>query len=134
MSPTSPSDAKIQKPIIFSIPHMTPDVRLQVFDQPFHVHSMVLRIHSSFFRTFLDSADKANIATTSSAFPYDYVTELDADRQGWNLVRSEKKVSFYTAARSWVMIREHQKGVLHTCKHIIIFSEQAFVLFDNFGL
>ncbi|EPE24747.1 hypothetical protein GLAREA_08600 [Glarea lozoyensis ATCC 20868] len=92
MALTSPPDANKQDPIVFLISHMTPDVRLQVFDQPFHIHSMVLRIHSSFFRTFLDSVDKTDIAPSATGFAYDSITEIDADGQGWNLVRSEKKI------------------------------------------
>jgi hypothetical protein len=45
-----------------------PDTRLRVFSTDFHVHSSALKLHSAFFRTFLDSPDKATV--TSSSFQY----------------------------------------------------------------
>src|SRR6187402_2341564 len=58
------SPAKKQKvddaksPIVFHTPGLKPDVRLMVFDEEFHVHSVLLKLHSAFFRKFLDSPDK----------------------------------------------------------------------------
>ncbi|KAH9215140.1 hypothetical protein DL95DRAFT_461401 [Leptodontidium sp. 2 PMI_412] len=46
-------------PIVFSTPGLKPDTRLTVFEQEFQVHSLVLKLHSAFFRKFLDSPDKA---------------------------------------------------------------------------
>ncbi|PVH75277.1 hypothetical protein DL98DRAFT_593274 [Cadophora sp. DSE1049] len=47
-------------PVVFKVNKLDPDTHLQVFQQPFHVHSSALKLHSAFFRTFLDSADKEN--------------------------------------------------------------------------
>jgi hypothetical protein len=59
-----PPPAKKQKidnprsPIIFQFPGLKLDVSLKVFEVEFHVHSMLLKLHSAFFRKFLDSPDK----------------------------------------------------------------------------
>jgi hypothetical protein len=50
-------------PVVFQSPGLQPDVRLTVFDKEFHVHSVLLKLHSAFFRKFLDSPDKAKEAT-----------------------------------------------------------------------
>ncbi|KAE8442865.1 hypothetical protein EG329_002607 [Mollisiaceae sp. DMI_Dod_QoI] len=50
--------AKTKPPIVIKMPGFSPDTRLKVFSQAFHVHSLLLKIHSTFFRKFLDSADK----------------------------------------------------------------------------
>ncbi|TVY85651.1 hypothetical protein LAWI1_G008232, partial [Lachnellula willkommii] len=73
--------------------------RLVVFDQEFHVHSVVLKLYSAFFRKFLDSPDKATAAAAaaaganhpsiaspqsivSSKFKYEWVTKLDETISG----------------------------------------------------
>jgi hypothetical protein len=65
------------KEVVFSTPGMKPDTRLQVFSRIFHVHSVLLKLHSAFFRTFLDSPDK--VPDINGAFRYDYVSVVDAD-------------------------------------------------------
>jgi hypothetical protein len=45
-----------KKPIAFKSAGMKPDIYFKVFDQEFYVTSMVLKLHSGFFRTFLDPA------------------------------------------------------------------------------
>ncbi|TVY44769.1 hypothetical protein LSUB1_G000600 [Lachnellula subtilissima] len=72
------------KPLIFSMPDFTPDTRLRVFGQDFHVHSSFLKLHSAFFRTFLDSPEKG-LPATSCGFRYEWVTEVDKD-DTWSLV------------------------------------------------
>jgi len=62
----------------------SPDSCLVVFDQGFHVHSTVLKLHSAFFRKFLDSPDKVN-ATTTKNFKYYWVTKVDEDGD-WQLI------------------------------------------------
>ncbi|PVH87079.1 hypothetical protein DL98DRAFT_355713, partial [Cadophora sp. DSE1049] len=56
---------------VFTTPGYQPNVRLVVFDQEFHVHSILLKLHSAYFRKFLDSPDKApkvaNIVPASAA-------------------------------------------------------------------
>ncbi|KAG4419550.1 hypothetical protein IFR04_007344 [Cadophora malorum] len=70
-------------PKAFNAPGMKTDVRIRVFEREFHVHSVVLRLYSAFFRTFLDSADKGTV-TGEGHFRYDYVSVLDPDG-GWGL-------------------------------------------------
>jgi hypothetical protein len=72
----SPNDT--QEPIVFQSPGLKPDVRLTICGQEFHVHSVILKLHSNFFRKFLDSPDK-EAAPASSPFKYDHVSVIDAD-------------------------------------------------------
>ncbi|TVY89681.1 hypothetical protein LAWI1_G003076 [Lachnellula willkommii] len=75
-------------PIIFTRPGLVPDVSLQVFHQPFHVHSAALKLNSVFFCKFLDSPDKlASSGNSASLFKYDWVTKIDEDGT-WQLVSS----------------------------------------------
>ncbi|CAG8955889.1 hypothetical protein HYFRA_00008739 [Hymenoscyphus fraxineus] len=82
MAPELPSESSEapakQAPIIFRLPHKTPDVRLVVFDQEYHVHSTILKLYSNYFRKFLDSPDKPG-SSPSSLFKYEYVTVVDDD-------------------------------------------------------
>ena len=80
-----------ENPIVFSSPGLTPDVRLTVFGREFHVHSIVLKLHSNFFRKFLDAGNKT-ATPASSLFQYDYVSVLDDDGT-WGLETSTSKVS-----------------------------------------
>lgn len=70
-------------PKAFNAPGMKTDVRIRVFEREFHVHSVVLRLYSAFFRTFLDSGDKGPV-DGEGQFRYDYVSVLDPDG-GWGL-------------------------------------------------
>ncbi|EPE24748.1 POZ [Glarea lozoyensis ATCC 20868] len=70
-------------------PGLQPDVRLKVFDRwQFHVHSVILKLYSAFFRKFLDPSnrDASAGATSFSQFKYEWVTEIDDDGMGWHLV------------------------------------------------
>ncbi|TVY21572.1 hypothetical protein LARI1_G000514 [Lachnellula arida] len=75
-------------PIIFVSPGLQPDVRLRVFHQPFHVHSIVLKLHSNYFRKFLDSPDKSD-GPASASFQYEYTTVVDEDGD-WGLEAADK--------------------------------------------
>ena len=79
-----------EKLIVFSSPGLTPDVRLTVFGQEFHVHSIILKLQSNFFGKFLDSGDKA-ATPPSSLFQYDYVSVSDDDGT-WGLEPTSSKV------------------------------------------
>jgi hypothetical protein len=68
--------------IVFAASGLKPDVRIKVFDQEFHVHSVVLKLHSAFFRRFLDVEDRAS--SYSKTFRYDYISCVDVDG-GWGL-------------------------------------------------
>ena len=65
-------------PIKFISPGFTADTCINVFGQDYHVNSMILKLHSSYFRKFLDSADKPN-APATAIFKYNYGTVVDAD-------------------------------------------------------
>ncbi|TVY80280.1 hypothetical protein LSUE1_G007023 [Lachnellula suecica] len=92
--PASPAS----QPIIFQSPGLQPDVRLTVFHTEFHVHSVLLKLHSAFFRKFLDSPDKApavdqvvnrSVAApasiTPTRFKYEWITEIEAEGT-WHLI------------------------------------------------
>jgi hypothetical protein len=82
-----PIESGGEQAAVFSSPGMKPDTRLQVFSKVFHVHSILLKLHSAYFRTFLDSLDKT--LDLNGAFRYDYVSVVDADGT-WGLeVRSK---------------------------------------------
>ncbi|PQE22574.1 hypothetical protein CJF31_00001491 [Rutstroemia sp. NJR-2017a BVV2] len=70
-------------PVIFEQPGFKVDVRLNTFGQEFHVHSIILKLYSAYFRTFLDSADKKP-AQNAALFMYEYVSVVDADGE-WGL-------------------------------------------------
>ncbi|KAK2625513.1 hypothetical protein QTJ16_004825 [Diplocarpon rosae] len=97
---------KDNSPIIFSTPGLKPDTLLVVLGQEFHVHSLLLKLHSAFFRKFLDSPDKticsASTGSVENAAPrapssftfsglpggspiYEWVTKIDEDGT-WQLV------------------------------------------------
>ncbi|KUJ24423.1 uncharacterized protein LY89DRAFT_745306 [Mollisia scopiformis] len=71
----------------FSAPGLKPDVRIELFDtEEYHLHSVLLKLYSGFFRKFLDSPEKKVPASTS--FAYEWVTQLDDDG-GWHLVAAQ---------------------------------------------
>ncbi|EKD18166.1 uncharacterized protein L3040_007660 [Drepanopeziza brunnea f. sp. 'multigermtubi'] len=76
-------------PIAFRASGMQTDVRIRVFEREFHVHSVVLRLYSAFFRTFLDSADKEETEAEKGSWRYDYVSVMDPDG-GWGLEAAKK--------------------------------------------
>ncbi|KAF4624120.1 hypothetical protein G7Y89_g14052 [Cudoniella acicularis] len=88
--PTNKKQKTEQKPevVVYKVQGLKPNVRLKVFDSiEFHVHSVVLKMHSGFFRTFLDSADKQNKSLCAQdPFEYEWVTKVDDNGKGWHLV------------------------------------------------
>lgn len=73
--------------IKFNLPSMKADVRCKVFEyHEFHVHSALLKIHSGFFRKFLDSPEK--IVPASNEFRYEWVSKFDKDGD-WHLVAAQ---------------------------------------------
>jgi hypothetical protein len=84
-------DTKERKVIKFTSPGLKHDVRLKVFDIDFHVHSVILKLYSGFFRKFFDSPEKK--IPESTEFAYEYVTQIDEDGS-WHLVWAESKVRF----------------------------------------
>ena len=79
------------KPVLFTARGLTPDVRLEVFGQEYHVHSIILKMQSAFFFKFLDSADKSDYSPKSN-FLHEWVTEVDEDGKSWSLVAGDGKV------------------------------------------
>jgi len=74
------------KSVIFTARGLNSDVRLCAFETEFHVHSMVLKMHSAFFFKFLDSPDKTPPETVApGAFKYEWATKIDEDGS-WSLV------------------------------------------------
>jgi hypothetical protein len=69
-------------PIVFAASGLKPDVRIKVFEQEFHVHSVVLRLHSAFFRKLIDVEDR--VSSYSETFRYDYISCVDVGG-GWGL-------------------------------------------------
>jgi hypothetical protein len=100
-SPDQKSDLK--DVIVFASPGLLPDVRLKVFGTwEFHVHSVVLKLYSAFFRKFLDPSNKeeAAPATLGIKFRYEWVTEIDEDGNGWHLISESSKASICQATRA----------------------------------
>lgn len=66
--------------IVFRSPGLIADTCLTVFEQDFHVHSVILKLYSAYFRRFLDSADKDHTTEPQfSSFRYLYTTVVDDD-------------------------------------------------------
>lgn len=93
MAPSSSNKRKLdldfsRDPIIFISPGLPRDVRITVFRQEFHLNSVLLKLHSAYFRTFLGSADKSG-KPASAKFRYDYVSVIGGDGD-WILETVEK--------------------------------------------
>ncbi|TVY78171.1 hypothetical protein LSUE1_G004186 [Lachnellula suecica] len=73
-------------PIVYALP----DMSIQVFSQTFHVNSSILKVHSAYFRTFLDSPDKVSQSDPDSEFKYEWVTHVDSDGKNWSITAKEK--------------------------------------------
>ncbi|TEY31293.1 hypothetical protein BOTCAL_0804g00010 [Botryotinia calthae] len=84
MDQTNRQSPKLKK---FSLPDQTPDTRFVLFDEiEIQLHSTILKIHSAFFRKFLDSPDKKP-AEPSAEFRYEWVSEIEEDGD-WHLVEN----------------------------------------------
>lgn len=64
--------------MVFALPGLETDTRLEVFGVEVHVSSIIPKLGSKYFRKFLDSADKV-APPASSPFRYEYVTVVDDD-------------------------------------------------------
>lgn len=65
--------------IIFRVSGLQqPDTKLMVFATEIHIHSVLPKLHSGYFRKFLDSADKL-AGPASAKFHYEYITAIDED-------------------------------------------------------
>ncbi|KAE8448673.1 hypothetical protein EG329_009099 [Mollisiaceae sp. DMI_Dod_QoI] len=80
-NPVEEIDGDAPSPVIFLSPGLKNDVRFKVYGKfEYHLHSVVLKLHSAFFRRFLDSPEKSD-DPASSEFQYEYVSV--EDEQGW---------------------------------------------------
>jgi hypothetical protein len=73
------------RPIVFLSPGLKPDVFLTLFHQEFHVHSVILKLYSNYFRKFLNSPDGFTNIPESTPFKHHYISEIDEDGT-WALV------------------------------------------------
>jgi hypothetical protein len=83
--------SKPTAPVVFNARGMTLDVRITVFETVFHVHSQILKLHSYFFLTFFDSADKkvdkrAAGGQSDATFKYEWITKIVDEGKDWQLV------------------------------------------------
>jgi hypothetical protein len=75
----------------FTSPGLQADVRRKVLNVDFHAHSVLLKLHSSFFRKFLNSPDEEGSIPGSAEFKYEWVTKIDEDGS-WHLVSAHNQV------------------------------------------
>ncbi|TGO39697.1 hypothetical protein BHYA_0049g00330 [Botrytis hyacinthi] len=69
----------------FHLPGHKVDVKLSVFDGlQLHVHSVILKLHSAFFRRFLDPPGRDDKDENTGSFKYEWVTLYDDDGS-WSL-------------------------------------------------
>jgi len=48
----------LREPVVLSLPRLSSDTRLRVFDQDFLMQSAVLKLHSEFFAAFLNDGKR----------------------------------------------------------------------------
>jgi hypothetical protein len=73
--------------IVFQARGLRSDLRLQVFNTTFDVHSVILKMQPEFFFKFLDSDDKNDlVAHCAEGFRYEWATRVDEEGSGWKLV------------------------------------------------
>ncbi|KAL2070504.1 hypothetical protein VTL71DRAFT_13530 [Oculimacula yallundae] len=75
---SSPMEPEESAPIVYASPGLKPDVRIRILSDVYHVHSIILKLHSNYFRRFLDSPEKTG-TRASAEFEYEYVAVFDED-------------------------------------------------------
>ncbi|ATZ50441.1 hypothetical protein BCIN_05g07930 [Botrytis cinerea B05.10] len=94
MAESAPSDGGSQYQVQikkFAFPGQLLDTRFRLFGKiEIHAHSSLLKMHSAFFRKFMDSPDKLP-AKTGAALAYEWVDEVDDDGSGWHVVADSNK-------------------------------------------
>ncbi|KAL3425285.1 hypothetical protein PVAG01_02076 [Phlyctema vagabunda] len=96
-----------------------PDMRMRFFNtMDFHVHSTILRLHSRYFRNYLDSADRKP-AGPDAPFSYELEARMKNEKPGymndnwndttmhWTLVECDVKTGPTRNARSWRWFERH---------------------------
>lgn len=87
----APDIPTVPCPHVFICPGYNPDTRIKVFKKEYHVHSLILKLYSAYFRKFLDSPEKIP-ALAEAIFKYDYISVVDDDGS-WALDPVSKVVS-----------------------------------------
>jgi hypothetical protein len=82
--PTKKQKTESSKPIIFKSPGTKPDLYFKVFSQEFHVNSVVLKLNSEYFRTFLDPSGGKLPKSSSPLFTSEWFTKVDG-KGSWEL-------------------------------------------------
>ncbi|CZR63351.1 uncharacterized protein PAC_13248 [Phialocephala subalpina] len=85
--PIEDRNAESPYPMVFFSPGLQPDVRFTVYEN-YHLHSVVLKLHSRFFPRFLNFPEKSHLPA-SEAFQFEYVSA--ENEEGWVL---EPKTSY----------------------------------------
>ncbi|KAF4637464.1 hypothetical protein G7Y89_g620 [Cudoniella acicularis] len=70
---------EVEPPTVFTTPGTRPDLRFKVFNREFHVHSVILRVNSAFFRKFLDPINLEDQKPASGLFTYEWYTKIEDD-------------------------------------------------------
>ncbi|KAM0171697.1 hypothetical protein ACHAPF_007944 [Botrytis cinerea] len=86
---------------IFHLPGHKADVKLSVFDGlEIHVHSVLLKLHSAFFRRFLDLHNKDGEGKNTGSFRYEWATVYDDDGS-WSLFDA-RNIKSNNANSNWM--------------------------------
>jgi len=92
---------------------IAPDVHLVVFGSYLHVHSIVLKMHSQFFYSFLDAPGSAAPIVRTN-FKYSWITKVLDDGKGWQLVSKNDKVYYlWPPVRSKIAMCWQGKALQH---------------------
>ncbi|CAG8959312.1 hypothetical protein HYFRA_00013082 [Hymenoscyphus fraxineus] len=87
--PPATKKVKVSHPIVLGtvsgVP-TSPDMKIDVFEAEFHVHSHALKLYSAYFQKFLDPPNKPpRPEAPCGAFKYNWVTVVDEGGSSWYL-------------------------------------------------
>ncbi|KAF8865181.1 hypothetical protein BDZ45DRAFT_612272, partial [Acephala macrosclerotiorum] len=105
--------------IVFESQGLKADVCLKIFDQEFHVNSMVMKVHCGFFRTFLEPSGGIMPFSTSAAFTSQWFTALDD---------FDDECSCYM---SWLLSADHKVSIPSVSWSFKVFEKFLCALFDR---
>ena len=88
-----PSPDTMRNILTFTVPDLSPDTKLEIYDRTFEVHSMVLRLHSGFFRKFLVKKGSSDESNSDSGFGHHLVVKDDGDVWGFQPVEHVRNPS-----------------------------------------
>ncbi|KAB8291542.1 hypothetical protein EYC80_006343 [Monilinia laxa] len=75
---------------MFAYRGLKPDTRIVVFDREFHVHEIMLRIYSRWFRTSISWVRQRNRPNRSQLWKHEYFSRVDVNGDDWALERASK--------------------------------------------